>query len=205
VAALDLDRSKANADDDELAAGTGPTPAHGLGGSAFSGSGGADMLALGKQMGVRYLLRSEVRNEGGQYAMDLSLYDVSAGRQIRAWPSRETTDYASLLNLEDRFMTALGEEGPVAARPLPPERHPVRTFFKGSTIGLAVLSATAFGYMAWQAHAQADQAYNDFKAAKVRSEADPARARVIEKDSETRKFGLLGGLSLALGVVVWSF
>jgi len=206
VAALDLDHTKATAgSDDDIAGGTGPASAHGLGGSAFSGSGGSDMLALGKQMGVRYLLRSEVRNEGGQYAMDLSLYDVSAGRKIRAWPSRETTDYASLLNLEDRFMTALGEDGPVAARPLPPERHPWRSFFKGSSVGLAILGAGAFGYMAWQSHAQADQAYNDFKAAKVRSEADPARSRVIEKDSETRKFGLLGGLSLALGVVVWSF
>jgi len=204
VAALDLDHSKSNARGTEAVAATGPASAHGVGGSAFSDPGSSDMLALGKQMGVRFLLRSEVRNEGGHYAMDLSLYDVSAGRKIRAWPSRETTDYASLLNLEDRFMTALGEEGPVA-RPLPPSRHPVRSFFKGSTVGLAILGAGAFGYMAWQSHAQADQAYNDFKAAHVRSDADQARARVIQKDSETRKFGLLGGLTLALGVVVWSF
>ena len=162
------------------------------------------MLALGKQMGVRYLLRSDVRNEGGGYAMDLSLYDVSAGRKIRAWPSRETTDYASLLNLEDRFMTALGEEGPVP-RPIPTVRHPWKAFFKGSGISMAVIGAGALGYLAWQSHTQADQAYGDFQAAKVRSDADQARARVIEKDTETRKFGLLGGLSLAFGVLIWSF
>jgi hypothetical protein len=205
VAALDLDHSKGDPPADAMAAGTGPASSHGLGGSALSETEGADMLALGKQMSVRYLLRSEVRNEGGQYAMDLSLYDVAAGRKIRAWPSRETTDYASLLNLEDRFMTALGEEGPTAARPLPSNRHPWRSFFKGSTVGLAVLGAGALGYMAWQSHVQADQAYNEFKAAKVRSDADQARARVVAKDAETRKFGLIGGLTLALGVVVWSF
>lgn len=204
VAALDLGDAKSRTASADADAGTGPASGHGVGGSAFPGSEGSDMLDLGKRMGVRYLLRSEVRNEGGAYAMDLSLYDVAGGRKIRAWPSRETTDYASLLNLEDRFMTALGEDGPID-RPLPPTRHPWRKFFKGSSVGLAVVGAGAFGYMAWQSHAEADQAYNDFKAARVRSDADQARSRVIEKDTETRRFGLLGGLTLALGAVIWSF
>lgn len=208
VAALDLDSAKSQAGGPDayatVSGGTGPASAHGLGGSGLAASGSSDMLALGKQMGVRYLLRSDVRNEGGGYAMDLSLYDVSAGRKIRAWPSRETTDYVSLLNLEDRFMTALGEDGPVA-RPLPTAHHPWRSFFKGSGISMAVIGAGALGYLAWQSHIQADQAYNEFKTAKVRSNADQARARVIEKDTETRKYGLLGGLSLAFGVLIWSF
>jgi hypothetical protein len=205
VAALDLDPITGRARGSEaIAEGTGPAAAHGVGGSALDGDDSADMLALGKQMGVRYLLRSAVRTEGREYAMDLSLYDVSAGRKIRAWPSRETTDYASLLNLEDRFMTALGEEGPVP-RPIPSARHPWKAFFKGTSVGAAAIGAGVLGYMAWQAHTDADQAYDAFKAARTRSEADQARSRVIAKDTETRKFGLLGGLTLALGVAVWSF
>jgi hypothetical protein len=208
VAALDLDSAKNQTGAPEAYAaaseGTGPASGHGLGGSGPAGSESSDMLALGKQMGVRYLLRSDVRNEGGGYAMDLSLYDVSAGRKIRAWPSRETTDYASLLNLEDRFMTALGQDGPVA-RPLPNAHHPWKALFKGSSISMAVIGAGVLGYLAWQSHTQADQAYGDFKTARVRSDADQARARVIEKDTETRKFGLLGGLSLAFGVFIWTF
>jgi hypothetical protein len=209
VAALDLDRSKGrNQGQDRnaqetLAAGTGPSSPHGKGGSAEAEPGNGDMLALGKQMGVRYLLRSEMRNEGRAYAMDLSLYDVAAGRKIRDWPVRGTTDYESLLNLEDRFMTALGEEGP--APRLVGNRHPVRTFFKGSSIGLAALGAGVLGYMAWQSHAQADEAYADFRAANNRTDVDRARSRVVEKDTDTRKFGILSGLSLAFGVAVWAF
>jgi hypothetical protein len=171
------------------------------------------MLALGKQMGVRYLLRSELRTEGREYSMDLSLYDVAEGRKIRAWPARGTTDYESLLNLEDRFMTALGErseggrnagaEG-FAPRPVG-NRHPVRTFFKGSSVGLAALGAGVLGYMAWQSHSQADQAYSEFKTANDHQEVERTRSRVIRKDSDTRKFGILSGLSLAIGVAVWTF
>lgn len=209
VAALDLDRSKGQArtrnPDETLAAGTGPSIPHGKGGSGLEDAGNRDMLALGKQMGVRYLLRSEMRTEGRQYSMDLALYDVNAGRKIRDWPARGTTDYESLLSLEDRFMTALGEGEDLPAPAAPGNRHPVRAFFKGSSIGLAALGAGLLGYMAWQSHTQADQAYADFKAADNRTEVDRARSRVVRKDTDTRKFGILSGLSLAVGVAVWSF
>jgi hypothetical protein len=213
VAALDLDRTKglaARNAQETLAAGTGPSSPHGKGGSAGADPENGDMLALGKQMGVRYLLRSEMRTEGRDYAMDLSLYDVAAGRKIRDWPSRGTSDYESLLNLEDRFMTALGEgeRGPgadgFAPRPTA-NRHLARTFFKGSTISLAALGAGVLGYMAWQSHTQADQAYADFKSTTDPGKVSQARSRVIDKDTDTRKFGILSGLSLALGVAVWTF
>jgi hypothetical protein len=212
VAALDLDRNKGqnpNAQE-TVAAGTGPSSPHGKGGSAQEPPGSRDMLALGKQMGVRYLLRSETRTEGREYSMDLSLYDVNAGRKIREWPSRGTTDYESLLNLEDRFMTALGEgehgAGADGFAPRPAgTRHPVRTFFKASSVSMAVLGAGALGYMAWRSHAQADQAYSDFKTADNHTEVDRARSRVIRKDSDTRKFGILSGLTFAFGVAVWTF
>lgn len=215
VAALDLDPAKGPASrspQETLAAGTGPSTPHGKGGSAVPDPGNGDMLSLGKQMGVRYLLRSEMRTEGRDYAMDLSLYDVSAGRKIRDWPSRETTDYESLLNLEDRFMTALGEgdagRGPggdgFSPRPAG-NRHLARHLFKGSTISLAAVGAGVLGYMAWQSHSQADQAYADFKSANDRTAVNRARSRVIEKDTDTRKFGILAGLSLAFGVAVWTF
>jgi hypothetical protein len=211
VAALDLDRNKGQvrSPQETLAAGTGPSTPHGKGGSALADADTGDMLALGKQIGVRYLLRSEMSTEGREYAMDLSLYDVSAGRKIRDWPSRGTTDYESLLNLEDRFMTALGEgePGPGAGFPSAPpsNRHLARNFFKGSTISLAAMGAGVLGYMAWKSHAQADQAYADFKAANDHGQVDRARSRVIQKDTDTRKFGILAGLSLAFGVAVWTF
>jgi hypothetical protein len=208
VAALDLDpvtgRSR-NSDVTLAGDGTGPAPSRGEGGS---GPGAPmdesdEMLALGKQMGVRYLLRTEVRTEGREYAMDLSLYDVAQGKRIRQWPARGTNDYAALLGLEDRFMTALGEEGPV---PRPAVAgHPWRTFFKGSAISLAAMGAGTLGYMAWRSHANADQEYESFKAARTTGEADAARGRVIANDTDARKFAILGGLSLAFGVAVWSF
>jgi hypothetical protein len=213
VAALDLDRNKGQTGrnaQETLAAGTGPSAPHGKGGSAAADPGNEDMLALGKQIGVRYLLRSEMSTEGREYAMDLSLYDVAAGKKIRDWPSRGTTDYESLLNLEDRFMTALGEgersPGADGFAPRPPgNRHLARTFFKGSTISLATLGAGVLGYMAWKSHTQADQAYADFKTASDHNSVNQARSRVIEKDTDTRKFGILAGLSLAFGVAVWTF
>ena len=206
VSALDLDPASGlarNADAASAAEGTGPAGRHGMGGSAPSDDAGHDMLALGKQMGVRYLLRSELNTDGRDYALDLSLYDVAAGRKIRAWPSRETTDYASLLNLEDRFMTALGEEGPTP-RPIA-ARHPWKKFFKGSSIGLAAIGAGTLGFLAWQSHAEADKAYNEFKAAQNKPDLDRARSRVVEKDTDTRKFGILGGLTFVFGVAVWAF
>jgi hypothetical protein len=84
-------------------------------------------------------------------------------------------------------------------------RHPVRTFFKASSVSMAVLGAGALGYMAWRSHAQADQAYSDFKTADNHTEVDRARSRVIRKDSDTRKFGILSGLTFAFGVAVWTF
>lgn len=199
VDALDLEPV-----DGSLAAGTGPGAYRGVGGSARERNA-ADMLDLGKRIGVRYLLRSEVRTSGREYALDLSLFDVAAGRKIRAWPTRGTSDFSELLGLEDRFMTALGEGGEEWPARRPATRHPWRNFFKGTSIGLAVAGAGALGYMAWKSHEQADRAYDDFLAARTRDDADQARERVVEQDAEARNFGILGGLTLALGVAVWAF
>lgn len=204
LAALDLDPSTGRSRgvrSAEAGDGTGIRPEAGIGGSG-PGPGG-DMLSLGSAMGVRYLLRSQVRTEGREYEMNLTLYDVAGRKPLREWPSKGTSDYASLLGLEDRFMTALGDEGPTPRAA--PRRSPWRAFGKGATVGLATIGGAALGYMAWQAKLDADSEYDRFKAARTADEAKAARARVMASDTEARKFGILGGLTLAVGVAVWSF
>jgi hypothetical protein len=135
--------------------------------------------------------------------MDLSLFDVSRGKLIRHWPARSTADYPGLLGMEDRFMGALAEEGPVPVAEQ--QHHPWRTFGKGTSILLSAAGGAALGWLAWQAKTEADQEYDRFKSAQTRDEAAAARGRVVERDTDARKFALLGGLSLAIGVAIWSF
>ena len=206
LAALDLNPVHGNGagDSGALAAGTGMSGSRGMGGSGpGSADPAANMLALGKSMGVRYLLRTEAKNEGREYSMDLSLYDVAAGKMIRHWPARATGDYPALLGMEDRFMTALGEEGPVpqAAK----AHHPWRSLGKGASISLAAIGGAALGWMPWQSKEQADQEYARFKSSQTRDQAADARGRVVADDTQARKYCLLGGLSLAVGVAIWTF
>ena len=208
LAALDLDPATGRARGVRTAdAGTGPGGEAGLGGSGMARpgetSGGDDMLALGSAMGVRYLLRSQVRTEGREYGMNLTLYDVAGRKPIREWPSKGTSDYASLLGLEDRFMTALGDEGPAPRAPA--ARHPWRSFGKGATVGLAAVGGAAMGWLAWQAKTDADQEYARFKSARTSGEAAEARSRVLAKDTDARRYGIMGGVTLALGAAVWTF
>ena len=208
LAALDLapSRSAGNAPGDSLwaSAGTGPAATSGMGGSGrISTAEGGDMLALGKGMGVRYLLRTQVRAEGREFAMDMALYDVAQQRQLRHWPARATADYPALLGMEDRFMTALGDEGPVPQAP--GRRHPWLAFGKGASIGMAAVGGAALGWLAWQSKAEADAQYDRFKSAQTREQASDARGRVVANDTQARKYALLGGLSLAVGVGIWSF
>lgn len=208
LAALDLDPATGRARGVRTAAaGTGPGGEVGVGGSGIArpadASASDDMLALGSAMGVRYLLRSQVRTEGREYGMNLTLYDVAGSKPLREWPSKGTSDYASLLGLEDRFMTALGDEGPAPRATA--SRHPWRSFAKGASIGLSALGGAALGWMAWQAKTDADAEYGRFKSARTSGEAADARTRVLEKDTEARKYGIMGGVTLALGAAIWTF
>jgi hypothetical protein len=194
------------------AGGTGETRAMGMGGSG-SGSGAAkgfspggnDMYDLGGKMGVRYLLWTKVENEGTDYKMDLALYDVAGRKLLRHWPAKQSSDFNSLLGIEDRFMTVLGNDAPVAQTPDAPHRSGARTFGKIASIGLAVAAGATLGYLAYQDKQDADREYVRYKNASTKQEAEQAKRNVEEQDTRARQFGVLGGVSLALGAAVWAF
>lgn len=178
--------------------------ASGIPGGSRAGRG-EDMVSMGTRVGVRYLLWTKVRNEGSGYSMDLSLYDVPGRKLIRHWPSKKPADFRSLLGIEDRFLTALGNEFPLASGPPKPMPSRVKILGKGATIGLSVLGGAALGYMAWQSKLRADAAYKDFGRAQSEQEAIRARRETAASDTRARRFGILGGVSFALGVAIWSF
>jgi hypothetical protein len=186
------------------AAGTGG-PGGAGGNPGFGGSGSPeDMLSIGRKMGVRYLLWTKVETLGREYKLDMSLYDVAGQKLLRHWPARETADFGSLLSLEDRFLTVLGDNAPLsAAGTKSPSK--LRLFGKVTSISLAAAAGGALGYMAYQSKTDADLEYQRFRGARSEQEASQARLRVLEQDTQTRRYGLLGGLSLALGVAVWAF
>lgn len=169
--------------------------------SAPAGNPDDVMLALGRRMGMHYLLRSSLRPEVGKYALDLSLWDVASGKAIRSRPSPGAAEFPSLLEDEDRFMTALdGAAPPSRAR----SRHR-KPYLKAATLALAAAGSGALGYLAWESHSRAERAYADFRASRTRAQADAARRRVLAEDSQVRRLGLLGGLTLGLGAAIWTF
>lgn len=192
--------------------GTGETRAMGMGGSVSGvraakgfAPGGNDMYELGGKMGVRYLLWTKVEYEGRDYKMDLALYDVAGRKLLRHWPAKESADFNSLLGIEDRFMTVLGNDAPMAQLPDAPRRSGVRTFGKFASIGLAVAAGATLGYFAYQDKQEADREYVRYRNASTRQEAEQAKRNVEEQDTRARQFGVLGGVSLALGAAVWAF
>lgn len=197
--------------------GTGESRAMGLGGTGGDGAaakgsssggfspGGNDMYDLGGKMGVRYLLWTKVENEGRDYKMDLALYDVAGRKLLRHWPAKESSDFNSLLGLEDRFMTVLGNDAPIAQAPDAPRRSGARAFGKFASIGLAVAAGATLGYFAYQDKQEADREYTRYRNASTRQEAQQAKQNVEAQDTRAKQFGVLGGISLALGAAVWAF
>lgn len=167
--------------------------------------GGNDMYELGGKMGIRYLLWTKVENAGRDYKMELALYDVAGRKLLRHWPARQSPDFNSLLGIEDRFMTVLGNESPVAQAPEAPLRSGARTFGKIASIGLAVAAGATLGYLAYQDKQDADREYARLKTASTKEEAEQARMNVEEQEARALQFGVLGGISLALGAAVWVF
>ncbi|HKP95308.1 MAG TPA: hypothetical protein VJ385_06080 [Fibrobacteria bacterium] len=186
---------------------TGPGGGEGMGGSGNPGgrAGGEDMLSLGTKMGVRYLLWTKVRPDGPEFRMDMTLYDVAGRKALRHWPARETADFGSLLDLEDRFMTVLGNGAPTAdPRPAAPHSG-LKTAGKIASITVTAAAAAALGFLAYRSKRNADAEYERFQDAQSQREAQEARTSVIRQDKQARHYGVLGGLSLALGVAVWAF
>ncbi|MDB5106577.1 MAG: hypothetical protein JWP91_4266 [Fibrobacteres bacterium] len=220
MAALDLRGGPENqnrlaaADPQDAGDATGLAGTGGMGGSGSQsgmtgtggrGASGDDILSVGNKMGVRYLLWSKVETEGRDYKMDLSLYDVPARKLVRHWPARQSSDFNSLLGLEDRFMTALGNGAPISQSPKGSGKSGLAIFGKVASITLATAAGAALGFLAYQNKQQADVEYSRFKQARTEQEAAAAKRNVMEQDSQARRFGALGGLSLAVGAAVWAF
>lgn len=214
VAALDF-RAPADTSDsartESAAGGTGGIRAVGVGGTGSLGRpatgfspGGNDMYDLGGKMGVRYLLWTKVENEGRDYKMDLALYDVAGRKLVRHWPAKESPDFNSLLGIEDRFMTVLGNDAPIAQAPDAPRRSGARTFGKFASFALTAAGAT-LGYLAYQDKQDADREYQRYKSTSNPDVAKEAKKNVQERDTRSRQFGVLGGVSLALGAAIWVF
>ncbi len=168
---------------------------------------GEDMLSLGAKMGVRYLLWTQVDSDDGQYKLEMSLYDVAGKKLIRHWPTRQTRDFENLLPIEDRFLTVLGNDMTRANAPArPSQSHPHwRAFGKFASVGLALATGGALGYLAFRSKQAADADFQAYRSAPTQQEASQARLRVNQEDSQARNYGLVGGVSLALGMAVWAF
>lgn len=168
---------------------------------------GEDMLSLGTKMGVHYLLWTQVDSDEGKYKLEVSLYDVPGKKLVRHWPTRESRDFENLLGIEDRFLTVLGTDLAQAQAPFPlpkPHQH-WKTFGKIASVGLALATGGALGYLAFRSKQAADNDFQSYQSARTEQEASTARLRVSMEDSRARNYGVVGGVSLALGMAVWAF
>ena len=103
-------------------------------------------------------------------------------------------------------MTALGNEAPAADMRLPAPGHSkFRTFGKAASITLALAAGTTLGYLAFRDKQGADRDYDRYQRARTPEEAAVAKQSVQQHDERARQYGLLGGLSVALGAAVWVF
>jgi TolB-like protein len=165
-----------------------------------------DMFTLGTKMGVRYLLWTNVKEGAGRYRMEVSLYDVAARKLLRHWPSRETRDFGDLLGLEDHFLTALaGDQSQPPPASAPHRVSHWKTIGKYASVALAIGAGGGMGYYAYQSKRNADADYRAYRNAQSAQNAADARQRVLQEDVQARHYGMLGGISLALGVAVWVF
>lgn len=163
------------------------------------------MFSVGTSMGVRFLLWTKVRPDGPDFRMDLCLYDVPRHKAIRTLSGGDPEEFESLLGAEDRFLDVLGQGAPMAdARPAA-SGSALRTFSKAAAITAAAVAGTALGFLAYRSKRNADAEYRRFQGAQSEGDAMAARRNVVRRDTDARHFGIMGGLSLALGAAVWAF
>jgi hypothetical protein len=159
------------------------------------------MFALGGRMGISHLVYSRLTGtgssgKGGQeYSLQLALYDISAGKKVRDWPSQPGNDFRKILEFENKFFSSLFKLPEYdSRRDLPDQGNPVLGY-GGAAIG--AVAAAVFGFLAWSARQDADSEYERFKEARSRETALAARERVEENDRKALVYGGLGGLGLA--------
>jgi adenylate cyclase len=75
-------------------------------GTAFTYKGkGIDSKALGKELGVRYVLQGSVRRSGDQVRVNASLTDLATGADV--WSDRFDGDRSNLAALQDQITSRL--------------------------------------------------------------------------------------------------
>ena len=163
-----------------------------------------EILGIGRRMDVRYVLLSRLTHARGSYRLNLVLRDLDKDQDVRRWPSRDVADFARLLRLEDRFFTTLSDPDLPAGPAIPPPST-ARKVGKYASVAVALATGVGLGWMAWDSKQGADSEYQRFQAARSQTEADAARRRVEEEDVQTRRYGILSGICLLLGVAVWTF
>lgn len=163
-----------------------------------------EILEIGRKMDVRYVLTSRLTGSRGRYRLQLSLHDLSGGKDVRRWPTKDATDFAKLLRIEDRFFSTLGDPD-LPAGPAIPRPSPIRTVGKYASVAMALATGAGLGYLAYDSKRGADGQYRRFQSARSQEEASAARQRVLEEDVQAKRYGMLSGVCLLLGMAVWTF
>lgn len=163
-----------------------------------------EVMEMGRKLAVRYVLTSRLTGSRGRYRLQLSLHDLKAGLDVRRWPTGDATGFAKLLRIEDRFFSNLGDPD-LPAGPAIPRPSPVRTAGKYASVALALATGAGLGYLAYDSKHDADGQYRRFRSASSQEEASTARRRVLEEDVQAKRYGMLSGVCMLLGVVVWTF
>lgn len=159
------------------------------------------IFTLGGKMDITHLVYSRLTNKGSagkggeEFKLQLALYDISAAKKVREWPSQPTNDFRKILEFENKFFSSLFKM---------PDYDNDRDVESGwgpalsyGGVGLGLAMTTLFGIMAWSSWQEADQDYAEFQGARSRESAMASKQRVEENDRKALVFSGLGGLSLA--------
>ena len=163
-----------------------------------------EILDIGRKMDVRYVLTSRLTELHGRYRLQLSLHDLSGGKAVRKWPTKDAPEFAKLLRIEDRFFSTLGDPD-LPAGPAIPRPSPVRTIAKYTSVVVAMAAGAGLGYMSYDSNRRADGQFQRFQSASSEEEALAAKNQVQQKDVQTKRYGILSGVCLLVGVAVWTF
>lgn len=163
-----------------------------------------ELLEIGRKMDVRYVLWSRLTQSRGRYRLELSLHDLSGNKIVRKWPSKELPGFAKLLRVEDRFFSTLSDPD-LPAGPAIPRPSPVRVAGKYASVAVALASGAGLGYLAYTSKQGADSEYRRFQSAQNETDAAASRRRVLEEDVQAKRYGMLSGICVLLGVAVWTF
>jgi hypothetical protein len=162
------------------------------------------LLALGKKLDVRYVLQSRLARSRHNYQFKVSMHDFEGHGDQRSWHPRPTDDFGKLLRTEDKFFADLHDKDFIPDRPLLPHSG-LKTAGKVMTVGVALAAGAGLGWLAYRNKREADNEYRRFQSSQSQQEAEATRQKVKDKDSQASRFGIIGGLSIALGASIWAF